>query len=120
MIQLYTYFLNPPVNRSGAIWFAYCIIIIVYGPKENKTKKDEFWEKLQEVYVDRSSLVLIVGDLNARVGNDMSNSNDAIGRFGETTKNRNGQRLIRFCMQNNLSMMNTYFHYKDNRRAREK
>ncbi|XP_063911972.1 craniofacial development protein 2-like [Zophobas morio] len=77
-------------------------VIIVYGPNENdnKNSKEKFWDELQEVYEKSSSPILIVGDLNARVGSEARNSNGVIGSFGEIIKNKNGELLIDFCNSN--------------------
>lgn len=36
-----------------------------------------------------------------------------MGRFGEKTLNRNGERLIDFCIQNGLVILNSFFQHKD-------
>ncbi|XP_063933559.1 craniofacial development protein 2-like [Zophobas morio] len=90
-------------------------VIIVYGPNENdnKNSKDKFWDELQEVYEKSSSPILIVVDLNGRVGNEARNSNGVIGSFGETIKNKNGELLIDFCNSNGLIILNTWFQHKE-------
>lgn len=57
--------------------------------------------------------VIIVGDLNGRVGRRDEESGETIGNQGETTRNNNGKRLIEYCMMNNLIITNTFFAHKD-------
>jgi hypothetical protein len=53
-----------------------------------------FYENLQKIInnASKSDMLLLMGDFSARVGNIPINSN--VRRFGETTRNRNGTRLI--------------------------
>ena len=97
-------------------------LIIVYGPGENdKAKtKEEFWEKLQEVYEEGSNPIIIMGDFNARVGNKTDGKNGVMGRYGEEIVNNNGRRFIDFCIQNRLIIQNTFFQHKDCHKYRRK
>ena len=54
-----------------------------------------------------------MGDLNARVRRDVKAWGEVIGRHGEETKNRNGQRLLSACAANELVILNTFFQHKD-------
>lgn len=90
-------------------------IIIVYGPGESDCaeEKNQFWDDLQRVYDETNNPVIIMGDLNARVGNDIRGVQHVMGKFGEKVKNRNGVKLIEFCIQNGLVVQNTLFQHKD-------
>ena len=55
---------------------------------------------------------MVLGDLNARVGNNVETSCRAVGREGEVTIFPNGERLIDFCLENNMKIDNTFFHIK--------
>ena len=50
---------------------------------------------------------MLVGDMNARVGNNRFA--DIVGTNGEATLNGNGRTWIDFCTFNNLKIMNTFF-----------
>lgn len=51
---------------------------------------------------------MVIGDLNGRIGR--SNLEDyPVGKFGEGTKNGNGQIVIDFCNNNNQIVTNTIF-----------
>jgi len=49
-----------------------------------------------------------MGDLNAKVGGDCESWKGALGKFGYGQENERGQRLLEFCLSNNLKIMNTY------------
>lgn len=90
-------------------------IIIIYGPDENEraASKDEFWEKLTDVSENTTGRLIILGDMNSRVGKRTGNvSHDVIGKYGEEHTNNNGRRLIDFCLQNELIITNTFYQHK--------
>ena len=57
--------------------------------------------------------LVLMGDLNVRVGRDVETWGEVIGRHGEETKNNNGQRLLRLCIMNELIILNTFYYHKD-------
>ena len=92
-------------------------LLIAYGPNEdaNKEEKDIFENDLQlaaEKLKNRQEL-MVLGDLNARVGNNVETSSGAVGKEGETTTSPNGKRLIDFCLKNNMKVANTFFPHKN-------
>ncbi|XP_073989088.1 uncharacterized protein [Rhodnius prolixus] len=91
------------------------IMIICYGPNEDELAetKDEFYEMLQKVLDEEDEDILILGDLNGRVGNNTQGFEKAMGRYGEPETNSNGKRLLRFCLSNELVIFNTMFPHKD-------
>ena len=58
-------------------------------------------------------MLLITGDLNAKVGNDNSGTEDAIGRHGCGTINDNGERLVEFCLSNRCIIGGNIFPHRD-------
>ena len=62
--------------------------------------KDDWYEQLQyEVSrVPQHDLLLIMGDINAKVGLDNSNCEAAMGKHGSGSINDNGERLVDFCL----------------------
>lgn len=54
-----------------------------------------------------------MGDFNARIGNDLKGREGVIGIWGESIKNNNGERLIEFCIQNDMIIQNSFFKHKD-------
>lgn len=89
--------------------------IIVYGPNDNgkAEEKDNFWMKLQETVETSKGKILILGDFNSRVGNNNEGIEEIMGIFGEQEKNNNGDRMIDFCLMNNLVISNSTFKHKD-------
>ena len=53
-------------------------------------------------------MLLLVGDFNARVGNDAEAWNGTLGRFGPEEQNANGLKLLDFCTLNGIALTNTF------------
>ena len=92
-------------------------IIVAYGPNEDEIteKREEFYHKLQQVIDSTRSdqEIIILGDLNARVGNKYDIFSGIIGKEGESVESPNGELLLDLCTQNNLKITNTFFKHKD-------
>lgn len=94
-------------------------IVQAYGPTDDqdRAEKDAFFEELQRL-VDKAESrrrkVIVMGDLNGRVGKARPSSQGVIGPWaGEDVKNGNGNRIIDFCLAN--SMIISYSFYKHKR-----
>ena len=92
-------------------------IFQVYAPQQGLTNqiKEQFYEELEseiELLPDNENII-IMGDLNGRVGLDRTNVGNVIGPFGEATRNDDGERLIDWCLLNNMSIMNGFFKQRD-------
>ncbi|MGR0243397.1 hypothetical protein ACUWC2_28260, partial [Klebsiella pneumoniae] len=92
--------------------------IQVYAPTENYSAIDKefFYSELQRT-VDRCKAkqrsIILSGDLNGRIGWNHRIGYGTIGKYGgESTKNENGQRLIDFCVDNNLIIGNSFYPHK--------
>lgn len=90
-------------------------VIVAYGENENarKEEKDKFFDELQKQIDEGEENVMIIGDLNGRVGNKNSGIEKYMGKEGEETLNKNGKRIIEICIENNLIITNTKFKHKD-------
>ena len=92
-------------------------IIVGYGPNESASKeeREEFYTQLQMVIdtTKPNQEVIILGDMNAKVGNKHEISLGAIGKEGETEESPNGELLLDFCIRNNLKIANTFFKHKN-------
>jgi len=91
-------------------------VVQVYAPTEDRTQsvKDEFYVKLQDTVgrVARGDLLIVMGDLNARVGDETDIWGEVLGRYGEEICNENGRRLLQFSSEHNLLIANTWFPHK--------
>lgn len=97
------------------IWNHTLVIIGVYAPTDdaNTVLKNEFEEELTNVLSNISSRkeVIVMGDLNARVG--CRTNDQVVGRFGEKIVNDNGERLKEICQIHSLRIMNGFFQHPD-------
>ena len=59
-----------------------------------------------------SDLLIVMGDMNARVGDDTDIWGKVFGRHGEDVCNENGKRLLQFSSEHNLWIYNTWFPHK--------
>ena len=92
-------------------------VIVAYGPNESDMKEEReiFYSDLQMVIdnVKTNQEVMIIGDLNAKVGKNAEINCGAIGREGESELTANGELLLDLCIRNNLKIANTFFKHKD-------
>ena len=83
----------------------------MYAPNtaDPETKVDNFYDKLQEEVskIQKSDKQIIIGDLNAKVGDDHSKWNGVLGQHGYGNMNDRGEKLVKFCAANNLCISNT-------------
>ncbi|VDP79134.1 unnamed protein product, partial [Schistosoma mattheei] len=79
-------------------------IIQCYAPinDSNDNIKDQFYERLQSIIekCPRKDLIILVGDLNAKVGIDNTEYEDVMGRHGLGERNENGERFANLCAFN--------------------
>lgn len=90
-------------------------ILVVYGPNEDGrvAEKDAFWERLNEIVEDVRGRLIVIGDINGRVGKKDEETGEVIGMHGEEERNNNGRRLINFCILNDMIVANTFFQHKE-------
>ena len=92
------------------------LIIQVYAPtnEANVEDKDNFYEQLQTVVdsVHKHDMLIVMGDLNAKVGEDNEGYENIIRSHGVGERNDNGERLVDFCGLNNLVVTGTIFPHK--------
>lgn len=86
-------------------------LIQVYAPHYEHTDAavEVFYEDVQKA-VDQTKpqdVTIVMGDFNAKVGEgkDM----DVVGEFGLGVRNDRGDRMVQFCQENYMTVMNTYF-----------
>ena len=83
----------------------------VYAPTadDKETEVDQFYEDLQDLLklTTKTDVFFIIGDWNAKVGSQETPG--VTGKFGLRIRNEAGQRLIEFCQENTLVIVNTLF-----------
>ena len=90
------------------------VIVSAYGPGSEKddNERDQFWNELRDCvnsFGDNVNVV-VLGDLNARVGNIVIQGVTA--KFGVPGVNDRGQLLLDMCIDQELAIGNTYFKKK--------
>ena len=95
------------------------VVVSVYAPNQiaRQEDKDRFYEDLQSVVdgVSAEDVLLIVGDLNARVGSgktDLDEWDGIRGKHGVGRMNESGEGLLSWCSLNGLVVLNTVFEKK--------
>ena len=86
-------------------------VIQVYAPTSNteEAEVEWFYEDLQDLLelTPKKDVLFIIGDWNAKV--ESQETPGVTGKFGLGIWNEAGQRLIEFCQENALVIVNTLF-----------
>lgn len=86
-------------------------IILVYAPHDKKKEEEQFYTKsynVQETLDEcNKNDILIVGDFNAKVGNDNMGYERTMNIHELGTHNENGENLCDFCQTNGLVITGT-------------
>ncbi|XP_061176934.1 craniofacial development protein 2-like [Saccostrea echinata] len=97
--------------------FAKLTVVVCYSPTEDKDEeeKDSFYEELQRAIEETPvhDVLLILGDLNAKVGTNNEGKESIMGKYGCGVINNNGSRLVDFCQENKLVIGGTIFQHKN-------
>ena len=92
-------------------------MIHMYAPTNDADEqtKEEFYGKLQEVaeQVHKHDMLIITGDMNAKVGNLVNGLERVMGQQGIGMVNDNGERLKEFCDFNEMVITGTIFLHKE-------
>ena len=87
-------------------------LVSVYGPTMQRSdeEKEHFYESLNAVVnTDKQDRIIVLGDLNARVGSDWELWPYVLCKHGIGKMNSNGLMLLEFCTQNHLTVMGSFF-----------
>ncbi|KAL9953192.1 hypothetical protein ACROYT_G040569 [Oculina patagonica] len=112
---------EPPSDRLIRACFSskHCNLTILqcYYPTNDADEedKDNWYEQLQQAVskVPLHDMLLIMGDMNAKVGADNSDCDRAMGKHGCGVMNDNGERLIDFCLENDCVVGGTIFPHRN-------
>lgn len=95
-------------------------VIQVYAPTSNSSDEDidEFYRQLEETLasINRKDVKIVIGDWNAKVGDDNTGMEMVMGRYGYGERNDRGERLIEFASRHSLYVTNTRFQQKESRK----
>ena len=87
------------------------MVIQAYAPTRNaeEAEVEQFYEDLQDLLdlTPNKDVLFIIGDWNAKVGSQETPG--VTGKFGLGIWKEAGQRLIEFCQENTLVIVNTLF-----------
>ena len=86
-------------------------IIQCYALTNNSEEEsnDLFFNQLQAELESTPchEMKIVLGNLNVKVGSDNTNHDRAMGKEGCGSMNNNGERLLEFCMTDNLVIRGT-------------
>ena len=89
--------------------------VSAYGPGVERTEEERegFWFELERCVdsLKRNNYVVVLGDLNARVGD--VELEGVVGKHGVPGENDSGRNLLNMCVVNELVVGNTYFKKKE-------
>jgi endonuclease/exonuclease/phosphatase family metal-dependent hydrolase len=90
-------------------------LINVHSPTEEQIEeKDKFYDDLQRTYdrVPKHDIVMILGDLNAKIGKEKAYENVTGKHTLHDVSNRNGKTVCNFAIENTMTIMSTQFQHK--------
>ena len=89
----------------------------MYAPtlQADPADKDKFYTELRNLVrnTPADDKVAILGDFNARVGQDSESWKGVLGKHGVGNCNDNGRLLLEFCADLQFAVTNTTFQQKD-------
>ena len=92
-------------------------VIQTYAPANDAMdeEKDEFYNQLRDTISrrNRHDMIVVMGDPNAKLGNNNTTREEVLGKFGVGAMNDNGERLCDFCSANGLVITGTIFPHKE-------
>ena len=116
---------NQPTGHSDCIismrlplWNQqYATLFSVYSPtlKAEPAEKYRFYSDLRSLIqsTPADDKVVILGDFNARVGQDSEAWKGVLGKHGVGNCNENGRLLLEFCAEKQFTITNTIFQQKN-------
>ena len=111
-----------PINDrliTARFIFKFCKLTIIqcYAPtnEADEEDKNDFYDQLQAVFnqIPQHDMILVTGDLNAKVGSDNTNIEQVIRKHGCDVRNENGKQLVDFCLTNRCIIGDTVFPHKN-------
>ena len=92
-------------------------IIQCYAPTNDADDevKEEFYQMLEETTrkCSEKDITILLGNMNAKVGNENTGYEQVMGKHGIGTMNENGELFANFCANYNLVIGGTIFLHKN-------
>ena len=92
-------------------------VIQIYAPTEDSSDedKDDFYELLHTAIntIPKHDIKLIIGDFDAKVGEDNMGRKEVMGKHAVGVRNDNRSRLADFCDYNNLVITGPCFPHRE-------
>ncbi len=96
--------------------YARMSVVVAYAPTEDAEEevKDSFYESLQTIIdtIPKHDVLLVLGDMNAKIGADNEHHERVMGKYGEGRRNGNGERFVEFCEENRFIIGGSIFDHK--------
>lgn len=94
-------------------------IVQVYAPTSTASDEaiEKFYSELESTMakVPSRELLIILGDLNSKIGENAHQLSKCAGRFGLGKRNERGERLLQFASENDLLIANSLFEHHPRR-----
>ncbi|XP_059045531.1 uncharacterized protein LOC131841264 [Achroia grisella] len=93
-------------------------IIQVYAPTDAASDHEieEFYNTIDKAIKQAHKHIILMGDFNAKIGAPKDQEYIIMKQYGYGERNERGQRLVDFALEQKLTIINTYFKKKPNRR----
>ena len=92
-------------------------VVQCYAPTETSEEvvKQEFYVALTDVLkkIKRKDVILLMGDFNAKVGQENEGLEHIMGKHGLGERNENGEFFVNLCASHDLVIGGTLFPHKD-------
>ena len=90
------------------------VMIQVYAPtaQSEESECEIFYEDLSDTlgkYCNNKHQILILGDFNSQVGSRLPGEQEIMGPYNYGIRNERGERLLQFCAENRLKIVNTFY-----------
>lgn len=89
-------------------------IVQAYAPTSDASDQviENFYHKLQEIKEKYTKNLIIMGDFNARIGQRLPSEKHIMGPYCYGKRDKRGERLLQFAIENNLTIVNSIFKKK--------
>lgn len=87
-------------------------IMQAYAPTEQSDAAvlESFYDEMSRAISNNADKhIILMGDFNAQVGARQNNEEHVLGKFGHGKRSRNGEKLVEFLMEHNLTVLNSTF-----------